>query len=114
MPRPGSGPPVVALTGSAREVDTSALLDALVGACAGGDGIVDVSEVPAITSPLFGVLQAVARRLEREGARLIVVCPEDELARLRGMRAGRDFGLSDSVDGARWALERPPPRFRRR
>lgn len=113
MPSPDVAPPVVALVGSAQQVDTSALLDALVAACAGGDGIVDAREVPAMTSPLFGVLQAVARRLDREGARLVVVCPKGELARLRSMRAGRDFGLADSVDGARWKLERPPARFRR-
>lgn len=113
IPATASGPPVVALVGSALEVDTSALLDALMGACAGGDGIVDARDVPAMTSPLFGVLQAVARRLDREGARLVVVCPKDELARLRTMRAGRDFGLADSLEGARFALERPPARFRR-
>lgn len=113
MPRSDDRPPVVALAGSAQRVDTSALLDALVAACAGGDGIVDVREVPAMTSPLFGVLQAVARRLHREGARLVVVCPQGELARLRSMRAGRDFGLADTVEDARWKLARPPARFRR-
>lgn len=111
--RPEPGPPVVALAGSAQRVDTSALLDTLVHACAGGDGIVDARDVPTMTSPLFGVLQAVARRLDRDGARLVVVCPRSELTRLRAMRAGRDFALSDSVDGARWELARPPSRFQR-
>ena len=113
LPPSAPGPPVVALVGSAQQVDTSALLDTLMGACAGADGIVDAREVPTMTSPLFGVLQAVARRLDREGARLVVVCPQGELARLQSMRAGRDFRLAASLDGARWELERPPARFRR-
>jgi hypothetical protein len=113
MPPPAPGPPVVALVGSAQQVDTSALLDVLEAACAGGDGIVDARDVPAMTSPLFGVLQALARRLGRDGARLVVVCPKGELARLRPMRAGRDFELSGSLERARWELERPPARFRR-
>lgn len=113
MGPPAEGTPVVELVGSAQEVDTSALLDALLAASSGGSAIVDATEVPSMTSPLFGVLQAVARRLHRQGARLLVVCRRDELARLRSMRAGRDFGLADSVDRARWDLERPPSRFRR-
>lgn len=113
MPTSADEPPVVALVGSAQQVDTSALLDALDAACAQGDGIVDAREVPAMTSPLFGVLQAVARRLRRRDARLVVVCRQGELARLRSMRAGRDFELADSLDRARWELERPPARFRR-
>lgn len=111
--RTESGPAVVALSGSAQAIDTAALLDQLASACGHGDGIVDLLEVPAITSPLFGVLQATARRMHRDGGRLIVVCPEADLARLRGMRAGRDFGLSSSVDGAQWELQRAPSRFQR-
>lgn len=111
--RADSGPAVIVLSGSAQAIDTAALLDQLSSACAHGDGIVDLLEVPTITSPLFGVLQATARRLHREGARLIVVCPEADLNRLRTMRAGRDFGLSSSVDGAQWELQRAPSRFQR-
>lgn len=111
--RAGDGPAVVELGGTAADVDTSALLDVLTHAYEGGSGIVDAREVPTITSPLFGVLQAVAVRLRRDGARMVVVCAEGELRRLRAMRVGRDFGLSASLDGAIWELQRPVSRFQR-
>lgn len=113
--RPPVGPALISLSGSAGQVDTAALLDRLSSACRGGDGIVDAREVPVITSPLFGVLQAVAARMLRDGGgRLVVVCPEGDLRRMREMRAGRDFALSATLDGARWELQRAPSRFQRR
>ncbi|MBJ7520909.1 MAG: hypothetical protein JHC84_14525 [Solirubrobacteraceae bacterium] len=111
--RSPDGLPVIALSGSAQAVDTSALLDQLASECDGCHGIVDVRGVPVMTSSLFGVLQAIAVRLKRDGSRLVVVCPQDDLPRLRAMRAGRDFALSDSVDGAQWELTRAPSRFQR-
>lgn len=111
--RAGDGPAVVELGGAGGAVDTSALLDALTRAFGGADGIVDATAVPNITSPLFGVLQAVAVRLRRDGARMVVVCADGELRRLRAMRVGRDFGLSASLDGAIWELQRPVSRFQR-
>ncbi|MGK2939912.1 MAG: hypothetical protein ACSLFR_19255 [Solirubrobacteraceae bacterium] len=111
--RPETGPAVVVLSGSAQAVDTATLLDQLVSACGQRDGIVELRDVPTVTSPLFGVLQATARRLHRDGRRLIVVCPEADLVRLRAMRAGRDFSLASSVVGAQWELQRAPSRFQR-
>lgn len=111
--RAGSGPAVIALRGSAQDVDTAALLDELSSTCEGCDGIVDALGVPTMTSSLFGVLQATAGRLQRTGGRLVLVCSQDDLIRLGAMRVGRDFALAASVDGALWELQRAPSRFRR-
>ncbi|MBJ7328824.1 MAG: hypothetical protein JHC95_02935 [Solirubrobacteraceae bacterium] len=110
---PATGPVLIALAGSAQDLDTAELLDQLTAMCGEGDAIVDLTEVVVVTSTLFGVLQAVAGRQHRTGHRLIAVAPGDDYERLRGMRMGREFDLSGSVDNARWELQRPPSRFKR-